>query len=79
MVSGKTGSQRKLTGVVKGYCSWGKRTSATNSAVLVKVDCEGIFDGTIGAAGADTVTERLNPAKEKILQLGELALSCTVT
>jgi hypothetical protein len=58
-----------------------KLISPTNSGVLVKIDCEGIFDGTIGAAGKDTVTAVLNLSMELINKLGEspeLALSCTV-
>ena len=53
--------------------------SPTNPAVLTKFDCEAIFAGRIGSAGAGTVTELLNIAKERILSLGELALSCTVS
>jgi hypothetical protein len=46
----------------------------------VKIDCSGIFDGTVGPKNLDLITELLNLSKELIslTALSGLALSCEV-
>jgi hypothetical protein len=60
--------------------------TSINTEVLNRIDCEGIFDGTItqaaGVKGTDTTTALLNTLQELINELGEapeLALSYMVT
>jgi hypothetical protein len=51
------------------------------TTVLNEIDCEGIFDGTIGPGATDKITEVLNLADAAIglTALTGLALNCTVT
>jgi hypothetical protein len=47
--------------------------------LVIAVDCEGTFDGTVGPGAADLITEVLNSAGEPTgTPLVGLALSCTV-
>jgi hypothetical protein len=58
-------------------------TTLENGNVLATVDCEGIFDGTIGPGANDLIEDVLNLAHEAIGTLEEdentLSLSCEVT
>jgi hypothetical protein len=67
-----------LPAETQGSLSLIKLVSSTNSAILVEVHCEGIFDGTVGPGSKDTINKVLNLAMEEIGQLGGLALECKV-
>jgi hypothetical protein len=67
-----------LPAETEGLLSLIKLVSPENSAILVEVLCEGIFDGTVGPGSKDTINKVLNLAMEEIGQLGGLALECKV-
>jgi hypothetical protein len=55
---------------------------SAGGAVLVEVKCSGIFEGTVGGGGNDSVTALIGLAGEKIGGLGDTnatTLNCTVT
>jgi hypothetical protein len=55
---------------------------SAGGAVLVEVECNGLFEGTVGPGAADSVTDLINLSNETIGGLGdtnEKKLNCTVT
>jgi hypothetical protein len=55
---------------------------SAGGAVLVEVECNGLFEGTVGSAGAGSITDLVNLSAETIGGLGdtnERKLNCTVT